>query len=409
MQNLAELDLPYLDWNEPSFAADPFPEFRKARAAHPWLAKGPTGYAITSYQAMRDIMTQDNHLRPAFDWVLGRLNGEDTPWGRFMEGQLAALSGETHKILRATLASAFTPSTANRLRPRMRAVMEGLLKEWVPKRRIDFEEFASYYPVSVVGQMIGAPADAIPGLRKSLETLSGGFALVANPLDELNKVVLYLEEFMNDLIADHRANPPAEKDVLDTLIEAVDGGHMTHEQLLHQLYFLFVAGYDTSKNVLTYIMLEMTRNPDIYRRCAEDYHYCAKVVEEAVRLFNPGLAFRMTSQTFDYQNVTIPKGTLLFFPLSVSGHDARAFDDADRFDPDRPIIPDRRPIAFGLGRHTCLGQHIARALLQEGLHLIAQNMLEPRLIDKPTWRPFPGMWGIYGLPIEFTPVSNRGR
>jgi cytochrome P450 len=52
----------------------------------------------------------------------------------------------------------------------------------------------------------------------------------------------------------------------------------------------------------------------------------------------------------------------------------------------------------------CLGQYIARAQLQEGLHLVAQRMKDPHMAGEMGWRPFPGVWGIKGLPIEFTPA-----
>jgi len=52
----------------------------------------------------------------------------------------------------------------------------------------------------------------------------------------------------------------------------------------------------------------------------------------------------------------------------------------------------------------CLGQFIARAQLQEGIHLVAQHLLQPRESGPPGWRPFPGNWGIQGLPIGFEPA-----
>jgi cytochrome P450 len=55
----------------------------------------------------------------------------------------------------------------------------------------------------------------------------------------------------------------------------------------------------------------------------------------------------------------------------------------------------------------CLGQFIARTQLQEGLHLIAQRMTKPKLVGEIGWRPFPGVWGIRGLPITFTPAPLR--
>jgi hypothetical protein len=60
------------------------------------------------------------------------------------------------------------------------------------------------------------------------------------------------------------------------------------------LLTLFIAGYDTSKNVFTFMMHEMTRHPDIYRKCGEDIDYCRKTVEEFLRYFNPSHSFRFT-------------------------------------------------------------------------------------------------------------------
>jgi hypothetical protein len=40
------------------------------------------------------------------------------------------------------------------------------------------------------------------------------------------------------------------------------------------------------------------------------------------------------------------------------------------------------------------------------LHQIAQRIKNPRLAGTYGYRPFPGVWGIKGLPIEFTPAPR---
>jgi cytochrome P450 len=112
-------------------------------------------------------------------------------------------------------------------------------------------------------------------------------------------------------------------------------------------------------------------------------------------------AFRYTTEDVVYRDVLLPEHTMLFFPFSVSGRDPAAFPEGERFDPDRPDAS--RSMAFGLGRHMCLGQHIARVQLQEALHLVAQRLRDPKLAGPHGWRPFPGIWGLKGLPITFTP------
>jgi cytochrome P450 len=406
-QALGELDLYHLPWNEPAFAADPYPQIEAAREKHPWLAKCDAGYVIFEYQAIRDLLVQDDKFRPSFDGVVGIMGAQGTPWGRFTEEQMIAMPEKEHALMRTTFATKFTPRYANQLRPIMRETMERLLAEWAPKERIDFEEFASYYPVAVTAQMIGAPLDAIPGLRRSMEAMGLGMSLDPARLPELNRAVVHLEQFSEELIAARRQQPkPADGqgDLLDMLLDASDEGGISHRQLVDLLIFLFVAGYDTSKNVFTYMMHLMMDHPAIYERCAEDYEYCRKVVEEALRVFNPSSTFRFTNQDFVYRDVLLPADTMIFFTLNVSGRDPTAFDRPDSFDPDRTIDPQRRQVAFGMGKHMCLGQYIARAQLQEGIHLVARHMRHPRPAGDLGWRPFPGVWGIKGLPIEFTPA-----
>jgi cytochrome P450 len=88
----------------------------------------------------------------------------------------------------------------------------------------------------------------------------------------------------------------------------------------------------------------------------------------------------------------------------MASRDPSAFDNPDRFDPERNLATGTRHIAFGRGKHICLGQYIARAQIQEGLHRIAQRMKNPRLNGTHGWRGFTGTWGLKGLPIAFDPA-----
>ncbi|MCJ2177333.1 cytochrome P450 [Novosphingobium album (ex Hu et al. 2023)] len=406
MQDVAALDLHFLEWSAPEFAENPWPEFERARAKHPWLARTSEGYAVFDLHAIRDLMVRDDALRPSFDGIVEIMDCRGSPWGRFAEEQMIALPDREHKFLRDTFARKFTPRYANQLRPVMRETMERLLAEWAPREKIDFEEFASYYPIAVTAQMVGAPLSVIPGLRTSMETMGLAFSMDKSRVPALDAAFEHLDAFAHDLFAQRRAKPREgqEPDLLDMLIEAGAEGDVSERQLADLIIFLFVAGYDTSKNVLTYMMHLMVDNPAIYERCAEDLDYCRRVVEETLRVFNPSSAFRVTTKDIEYRDVRIPAGTILFFNLNVAGHDPNLFADPDRFDPDRPIVAENRHVAFGMGKHMCLGQYIARAQLQEGIHLIAQHMRRPHADGIPGWRPFPGVWGIKGLPIEFTPA-----
>jgi len=402
MPLLEDLDLPTLPLAREDFAADPIPWLNQARAQHPWIAKCDFGYVVHEHQAIEDLLRQDDRMYPSFDTVIDVMGAKDTPWGRFTAVQLLAQTGDNHKRMRDLLQGMFTPAAAHRNRPLMRATMQQLLDDWAPQGQFDFEEFISYYPISVLSAMIGASPQAIPQLRSSLETMGLGFAMDPSFLPSLQDAVNTLDEFVQQLVAERRADTQSTNDdLLADLLNAGSHGTFSEREIYDLLIFMFVAGYDTSKNVMTLIMHRLLDHPEDYRRCAEDIDYARKVVQEVLRLRNPTMVFRKVATPFDYRGVTLPEGAFLFFAANLSGRDPRAFSNPDGFDPERVTDDKTRHIAFGRGMHICLGQHIARAQIEEGLQLIAQRLQRPKLVGDVNYRPFYGVGGLRGLPIAF--------
>jgi cytochrome P450 len=107
----------------------------------------------------------------------------------------------------------------------------------------------------------------------------------------------------------------------------------------------------------------------------------------------------MVTEEFTYDGFHFPKDAIVVFATSLSGRDPLAFPDPLTFDPERAQV--NRHVAFGRGMHICLGMFIARNQLEEGLHLIAQRLKNPRLAGEISWRPFLGTWGLKNLPIAF--------
>jgi cytochrome P450 len=408
MQTLTELDPPYLPVEDADFSADPMAYVAQAREKNPWIAKSDIGYFIHEYAAIRELLqAHEDKLRPAYDGIVEQFGAHGTPWGRFTEEQLISLPAEQHRLLRDAFAAKFTPRYANQLRPMMQATITRLLDEWAPKGRFDFEEFSSYFPISNMFTLVGAPVDEVPAIRSSLETLGLAFSMDKSRLPQIHEAFDRLEKLVQQLIAGRRADPKAAEkdDLLNLLIHTSDEGGVGERQLADLLIFFFIAGYDTSKNVLTHTMYKLLERPDIYERCGQDHAYCAKVLEEGLRAFNPGSVPRFTNEDVVFRGVVIPKDTMLWFTLNISGRDPRTFKDPETFNPDRVFEPNKRHIAFSLGKHMCLGQFIARAQLQEALHQIPQRIRHPRLAGEIRWRPYPGSWGLKGLPIEFEPTQ----
>ncbi|RYH13375.1 MAG: cytochrome P450 [Alphaproteobacteria bacterium] len=398
---LQELELPYLPMEDAEFASNPYPFLDEARRQHPWIAKGAFGYVVHQYKAIQDLLRLDGPMQSDYDGIVEIMGARNTPWGDWTERHLLSAQGDRHQRMRAALAPKFTPRQANQHRELMRQVISELLDEWAPREAFDFEEFASYFPITVLCTLIGAGPEIIPSLRDSLEALGLSASMQREHLPALQKAFVQMDCFVQQLVDDRRAGKRlrAEPDMLDDLIEAVTTGGLDERELYDLLVFLFVAGFDTSKNMLTLIMDQMIDHPDKYRRCADEFDYCRRVMEETLRFCSPATIPRVTTAEVTYRDVEIPAGTNLYFPVSVAGRDPSAVVEADAFEPDRDK---RSHMAFGMGMHICLGQFIARAQIQEGLHLIAQRLKEPRRAGPSNWRPFYGVWGMRGLPIAFT-------
>ena len=182
---LTDLDLPFLPIEDPAFSLDPAERLAEARKHHAWLGRTSVGYMLTEHAAMRDIMRNDADMVIGFNEVVEYMGATGTPWGEFIRGTIQTQFGDTHTRLREALRSAFSPRMANRYRNVMREQIDALLDEWLPRGGFDFEEFASYYPISVMCRMIGVPTEIIPGIRSSLEALGLAMSMDRRHLPEV--------------------------------------------------------------------------------------------------------------------------------------------------------------------------------------------------------------------------------
>jgi cytochrome P450 len=190
--------------------------------------------------------------------------------------------------------------------------------------------------------------------------------------------------------------------LLDSLIDAKNAGELNETELRDMLIVLFVAGYDTSKNMFGLIVSMIMMHQDQWRLCAADAEFCKKVVEEMLRHTSISTTLRTVAEEFEYEGVHFPKGAMIIFLNSLAGRDPAVFPEPSEFKPERPLT--HRHVAFGRGAHMCIGQHLARIQLAEGLHIVAQRLTRPTLSGEVTWRPFLGVWGLRSLPLSFEPA-----
>lgn len=392
--------LPVLPVESPEFWADPEQFMASARREHPWLARFFNGYIVHGDQANKDLFADDRHLGTGLGGIVEFYDAQGTMWARFMEEMLISQQGEAHQRLRGSVAAAFTPRRANLVRPLVQRIVSDLLDEWSAKDQFDFMEFASCFPVAVMCGLLGISTAVVPSLRSALEmqvtSLTMDHALRPKVLEAFD-----VKWSIADQLIQGRGNRDAEEagSLLDDLIVARDVGHLDDIELRFMLLVLLVAGYDTSKNLLGMMMHLLLDRPEMYERCGHDKAYCALVVEETLRHSTIATPFRGVLEPFEYRGFRFEQGALLAMATPLAGRDPLAYSDPLTFNPERERTINT--VAFGRGPHICIGQFLARSQLEEGLHLIARRLRQPRRAGAITWRPMLGAWGPRTLPITF--------
>jgi len=402
VRSINELDLMELPIEDRSFGADPEPWFAQAREKHPWLAKFSHGYLVHGHREIRDLIQMDEKLHIATDDVVEIMGASDTAWGDFMKALLISRHGEDHKRMRDALKPFFKPRRIAEHVGLIRKMASELLDEWAPRGEFDFTEFASNFPIAVMFGLIGADIADLPKIKWALEVQGLSYSLDASLLPEMERAHAMMMEFNSNLVTQRRASGEKRDDLLAELIKAEDKGVLSHQEVCEQLFFLFAAGYDTSKNQLGMTARLLFQQPELWERCGRDREFCTLAIEEGLRHSSPSSPPRIALEDITYKDVLIPRGSHLMFLLNISGRDPRAFDNPMEYRPGRASA--KHHLAFGKGAHICLGLHLARFQMEEGLHLIAQRLKDPKIVGEVTWRRFPGVWGLETLPIRFTPA-----
>jgi sterol 14-demethylase len=196
-------------------------------------------------------------------------------------------------------------------------------------------------------------------------------------------------EMIASIVRARRAEDHRGEDFLQTLMESSyrDGSALTEDEITGLLLAAMFAGHHTSSVTTAWTLLELLQNPWCLMRCVEEVdrvfgggrpvsHAALRelvtvenAVKEALRLHPPlFMLVRVAKKDFVYKDWFIPAGTWIVVSPTVSHRIPEVFPDPDVFDPDR-YLPGRAEderrfayIAFGGGRHKCLGN--AFAILQ---------------------------------------------
>jgi cytochrome P450 len=394
----------------PGFADDPYPHYAELSAGNPvqrtplgwWavfrhddctrLLRDPTlsveDRAVTGYNPRAELRQQ----------VLGDRQERGTR-------QMLNRDPPDHTRLRRLVQQAFTPRVIERLAPNVQAMVDDALDRALT-RGGDMDVIADLafpLPFRVITELLGMPPSDEEPMRELAHTLTLGLEpLLA--LEHMDDIVAASDEMtahVLDAIAWKRRHPA--DDVLSALIAAEDDGdRLTPEELLDQVMLLYVAGHETTVNLIGNGTQALLTHPDQLERWHHDPSLGASAVDELLRFDAPvQFSRRVTTAEVDLgDGRSIEAGVFVLTCLAAANRDpAKWGTTAAELDLGRPGVAQH--LAFGAGVHHCLGASLARLEGRIALGTLARRF--PRMeatSDAPAWNGRLVLRGLDTLPVH---------
>ncbi|XP_071832483.1 cholesterol 24-hydroxylase-like isoform X2 [Apostichopus japonicus] len=185
-------------------------------------------------------------------------------------------------------------------------------------------------------------------------------------------------------LADMNEGRDYPNDILTHILQASSGlkGNFGLEEMIDEFVSFFVAGQDTTGQLMSFTYEIVGRHPDIYKKLQEEVdavigdndsitydntcklEYMNLVLKEVLRWAPPVAGMQRRSvRDFVVNGYKIPAGTRVWLSHYALGRDERFWDNPEKFDPERFREENNRRLhayfPFALGPRNCLGQHFA--------------------------------------------------
>jgi cytochrome P450 len=211
-----------------------------------------------------------------------------------------------------------------------------------------------------------------------------------------------ISAYVNEVIDWKREHPS--DDLLSALVAAEDEGDRLSEiELTEQVMLLYIAGHETTVNLIGNGTLALLRNRDQLELLATDTDVDATFVDELLRYDSPvQMSRRVTMAPYEIGDKTIEPGSVLMTCLGSANRDeAKWGPTADALDLRRADARDH--MSSGGGFHSCLGAHLARLEGQVAITTLVRRFPHVDLAtDAPAWNGRIVLRGLCELPVTLT-------
>jgi cytochrome P450 len=348
---------------------------------------GTTHTVITSHRLVKRVLADPGTFGP--DNALDALTPMPvsalrvlTAHGFRLPPTLANNGGASHPQIRALTAAALAQDRLDAVRPWLSDLVAARVSRL--GKRLDAGETVDLYadlaadlPLLVLARLVDLP-DAEAEVVK--EFSRAALELFWAPLDEprqveLARIVGRFHQMLRDFCASAGGYAGA-------LRELVARQGLPPDTPVGALFFLLVAGQETTSQFLTLLMHRLSGETAVLDGLLDGSVRAEDVVEEGLRLVPPIPTWRRVARRdVSLDGVDIPRGRSIILWLEAVGVEVAG----TRFHPGQP--GSRRHLAFGAGAHRCVGAQLSRMEANVVVRHAASLLRSVHVAQKPWYPP----------------------
>ena len=349
---------------------------------------------------------------------------DDLPLYRSTMDHMLSLDGMLHLSMRNPHMAFFNPKYVSNLRKKVELKVDQLLDQIAPLGRCNLVETVSAeVPMFTLCEMLGVPEEDRPKIIEWMKFLEMAQLIAATQAAEKGDIEFSEEhtqaapdpalvEMFTNMVAEmfdygRTILESRRKDPKDDLLSVianieVEGEKLPNEYLDGSWLLIIFAGNDTTRNSISGTMNLLSENPDQKNLVLNDKSLLQNMVHESIRMVSPVRYMRRTTkcdtQIGDQEIGPNEKVSLWY---GAANRDPEIFTNPDKFDVTRENA--KKHLAFGYGRHLCLGKHTANMQLEVVYEKIFSRFPEMEQDGEMILTPNNFVNAIQDVPVKFKP------
>ena len=347
---------------DPAFRANPYPYYDALRTHDPVHTTEFGMVVLTRYEDVTTTLKSADFSRD-IDKYSTQASSEARQARRDRQESrtksILNLDPPDHTRLRRIVSKSFTPSAMERLRPRIQQLVDNVLDRAQNTGSLELiDDLAFPVPFQVISDLLNMPTDRADELREWSQIITNSLEPTATDDDLVRSedAIAQLVPYLTLIIEDRRKH--LSDDMLSSLITAEESGEqMTTEELMAFVVLLYIAGHETTVNLIGNGTLALLKNPEqlafVHNNGLTQSH-----IDELLRFDGPvqhtvRVPLVPVHYMVDNEQITVQPGIMVLTSLGGANHDPSMFLNPNDLNLNRPNS--NRHMAFASGIHNCLG------------------------------------------------------